>query len=432
MIPGKASPRPKGLPVQLGEAEFRDLLANTARMAILFVALIVLIAALMYGRGLLLPVSLAIIVGLMFGPMADNLERRGIPAALSGAIIVFVLIAASILSFAVPLSEWVARAPLIWEKFRTAVTDLKEPLAALSGLGDQIKTLMGTGGAVEVAVADGNPVTDIAFLAPAILGEILVFLVSLYFYLATRENIRISILSLCVTRRLRWRTAHVFREVEAKVSRFLISVTLLNICVGIVMTLATWWLGLPSPILWGALAFILNYIPYVGQAIMIAILLAVGLGTQVGWFAILAPVGFYLVVNFVEGQVIFPQFVGRSVELNPFLIFLAILFWIWAWGPFGALVAVPSLLIAQSFLSHVLPSPVLSPRRPVRKTANMSQRDVILANAAKAIKEQAEDAAEVEAKAEEAKTAPEEPAAAPAKAESKPRRRTTKAKPATA
>jgi predicted PurR-regulated permease PerM len=421
MPAGKASLRPKGLPVQLNEAEFKDLLANTARLATIFVATIVLIAALTYGRALLLPVSLAIIVGLMFGPVADNLERRGVPSALSGAIVVLiliVLIAASILSFAVPLTEWVARAPLIWEKFRSAVTDLKEPLAALGGLSEQIRALMGEEAAVEVAVAEGNPVTDIAFIAPAILGEILVFLVSLYFYLATRENIRISILSLCVTRRLRWRTAHVFRDVEAKVSKFLLSVTLLNICVGVVMTIATWWLGLPSPILWGALAFLLNYIPYVGQAIMIAILLAVGLGTQAGWVAILAPVAFYLVVNFVEGQLVFPQFVGRSVELNPFLVFLSILFWIWAWGPFGALVAVPSLIIAQSFLAHVLPSPAMKPSRPVRKTANMSERDVILANAAKAIKEQAE---------EEARTDIEEAEPAP-----KPRRRAAKAKPATA
>ena len=100
---------------------------------------------------------------------------------------------------------------------------------------------------------------------------------------------------------------------------------------------------------------------------------------------------------------IFPHFVGRSVELNPFLIFLSIIFWIWAWGPFGALVAVPSLLIVQSFLGHVLPSPAIAPRRPVRKTGKMTNRDVVLANAAKAIKEQAEDVAEAEAKAAEAK-----------------------------
>jgi predicted PurR-regulated permease PerM len=431
MFAQKASTRPKGPPIQMGPEEFQLLLGTTSRIGIVLIATVVLIAVLIIGRGILLPVALAVIVGLMFGPIADNLERRGISPALSAAIVVLILIfliAGSILSFAVPLSEWVARAPLIWEKFRAGLLDLREPLEALSGLQDQLKILLGGEAAMEVTVAEGNPVTDIAMLAPAIVGEILVFLVSLYFYLATRQGIRMSILSLCVTRRLRWRTAHVFRDVELKVSRFLLSVTFLNICVGVVMTAATWWLGLPSPLLWGALAFILNYIPYVGQAIMIAILLAVGLGTQVGWVAILAPVAVYLVVNFIEGQVVFPQFIGRSVSLNPFLIFLSIIFWIWAWGPFGALVAVPSLLIVQSFLSHVLPSPALAPRRPVRKTGNMTNRDVVLANAAKAIKEQAEDVAEAEAAAEEAK-APAERPPAPA---SKPRRRTTKAKPATA
>lgn len=431
MFAPKASPRPKGLPIQMGPVEFQLLLANTARFGIILIACVVGIAALMIGRPLLLPVALAVIVGLMFGPVADSLERRGVSPGVSAAIVVLILIfliLGSILSFAVPLSEWVARAPLIWEKTRASLMDLKEPFEALSGLQDQLKTVLGGETAMEVTVAEGNPVTDIALLAPAILGEILVFLVSLYFYLATRQSIQMSILSLCVTRRLRWRTAHVFRDVENKVSRFLLSVTFLNVCVGVVMTIATWWLGLPSPVLWGALAFILNYIPYVGQAILIAILLAVGLGTQVGWVAILAPVGVYLVVNFIEGQVIFPHFVGRSVELNPFLIFLSIIFWIWAWGPFGALVAVPALLIVESFLSHVLPSPVLAPRRPVRKTGNMTNRDVVLANAAKAIKEQAEDVAEAEAKAAEAKA----PVVVEPPPTPKPRRRAIKAKPAAA
>jgi predicted PurR-regulated permease PerM len=456
MFAGKASPRPKGLPARLGEREFQILLGNTARFSLVFIGLVVLVSAMMAGKGLLMPVSLAIIVGLMFGPVADRLERRGIPPGISAAIVVFGfigLILASIAAFAVPLSEWGARGPLIWEKIKTTIADLREPLAALSGLQDQFKTVLGGSSAVEVAVADGNPVTDIAFIAPAILGEILVFLVSLYFYLATRDGIRMSVLSLVVSRKLRWRAAHVFRDVESKVSRFLLSITFLNIGVGVVMTIVTWWLGLPSPLLWGALAFFLNYIPYVGPAVMIAILLAVGLATQTGWVAILAPSAFYLLLNFVEGQVVFPALVGRLVSLNPFLVFLSILFWIWAWGPFGALMAVPSLLIAQSLLSHILPGPVLEPSRPVRRTTRMTERDVVLANAAAAIRERAEaEAAEAAAAEEKEKAEKAEKAAAKAAAEPKtsepesapvleaepvaakpkPRRRATKAKPATA
>src|SRR5690606_3833932 len=92
----------------------------------------------------------------------------------------------------------------------------------------------------------------------------------------------------------------------------------------------------------------------------------------------------------VEGQIVTPHFIGRTMTLNPFLIFLSITFWLWAWGPVGGLVAVPTLLIATSVLAHMLPGKPLVPSRPVRRTVNMSEREELLANTAKAIRERAE------------------------------------------
>jgi len=232
----------------------------------------------------------------------------------------------------------------------------------------------------------------VAMLAPAILAQILIFLASLYFFVATRDHIRISVLSLCVSRRMRWRTAHVFRDVEAKVSRFLLSITFINACVGCAVTLAMWAIGVPSPLLWGAMAAVLNYIPYVGQGVMILVLLAVGLGTETGLQNMLLPVGCYLAINFIEGQIVTPHFIGRTMTLNPFLIFLSITFWLWAWGPVGGLVAVPTLLIATSVLSHMLPSKPMMPSKPIRRTRNMTAKQELLANTAAAIREQAEEA----------------------------------------
>jgi predicted PurR-regulated permease PerM len=254
-----------------------------------------------------------------------------------------------------------------------------------------------------VTVEDSSAVAGMAMLAPAILAQVAIFLASLYFFVATRDHIRISILSMCVTRRMRWRTAHVFRDVEQKVSRFLLSVTMINLCVGTAVTLAMWAIGMPSPLLWGAMAAVLNYIPYVGQAIMVTVLLMVGLGTQTDPFSILLPVLCYASINFVEGQIFTPHFIGRTLTLNPFVIFLSITFWIWAWGPVGGLVAVPTLLIAQSVVAHALPSRPVQPRRPVRRTAAMSAHDVVLANAAQAIREQREDEAHVPEEAHERK-----------------------------
>src|SRR5690606_25292111 len=213
---------------------------------------------------------------------------------------------------------------------------------------------------------------------------------SLYFYLATRESIRISILSLIVSRKLRWRSAHVFGNIEQRVSRFLLSVTVLNILVGVAMTNVTWAFGLPSPILWGILAAVLNYVPYVGQAVLMAILLVVGFSTHSDLLLIVGPLICYGVINLIEGQFVFPAFVGRLMTLNPFLIFLSIIFWIWAWGPVGSLMSVPSLIILQSLAESLVPMQTVAPRRPVRRTAGMSEKDVILENSARAIREESQ------------------------------------------
>jgi predicted PurR-regulated permease PerM len=344
----------------------------------------------------LAPVTLAIVVGLMFGPVADRLESVGVPPALSAAVVVLLLlgiIAVGIVAFALPLSEWVARAPLIWEKLQGQLANLKEPLETFSQFQSQLNEVFGGGSAaMNVNVEDGSAVTSVALLAPALLAQILIFLASLYFFVATRDHIRISVLSLCVTRRMRWRTAHVFRDVEAKVSRFLLSITFINVCVGIAVTLVMWAIGMPSPILWGALAAVLNYIPYVGQGTMILILLAVGLGTQTRLEQIVLPTLCYMGVNFIEGQIVTPHFIGRTMTLNPFVIFLSITFWLWAWGPVGGLVAVPTLLIVTSIMTHALPSKPVAPKRPVRRTRNMTDREALLANTAQAIKEQRQDA----------------------------------------
>lgn len=383
--------------VDPSESQFERVLNNAARLAVVGIGFAVLLMVLQAGQVFLAPVTLAIVVGLMFGPVADRVESWGVPPALSAGVVVLLLLTVIFgfaTLFAVPLSDWVARAPLIWEKLQAQLANLREPLESIGAFQEQLSSVFGSDGVMSVQVEDSSAVTGVAMLAPAILAQVAIFLASLYFFVATRDHIRMSVLSMCVTRRMRWRTAHVFRDVEHKVSRFLLSVTMINLCVGTAVSLAMWAIGMPSPLLWGAMAAVLNYIPYVGQAIMITVLLAVGLGTQTNLPEILLPVACYAAINFVEGQIFTPHFIGRSLTLNPFVIFLSITFWIWAWGPVGGLVAVPTLLIAQSILIHALPSKPVQPRRPVRRTRNMTDREELLANAAQVIREKRKDDAE--------------------------------------
>jgi len=379
----------------MSESQFERITGNAARIAVVFIGFLALLVALQAGQVFLAPVTLAIVIGLMFGPVADRVERFGVPPALSAGVVVLMLIgviAGGITLFAVPLSEWVARAPMIWNKLQLQLATLQGPLQAVTAFQEQVSSIFGSDSAMAVTVEDGGQVIGVAMLAPAILAQVLIFLASLYFFVATRDHIRVSVLSLCVSRRMRWRTAHVFRDVEQKVSRFLLSITFINFCVGCAVSLAMWAIGMPSPILWGAMAAVLNYIPYVGQAVMVLVLLSVGLGTQTGLENILLPVGCYIAINFIEGQIVTPHFIGRTMTLNPFMIFLSITFWLWAWGPVGGLVAVPTLLIATSVLAHMLPSKPMVPSKPVRRTARMTDREELLANTARAIREQAEEA----------------------------------------
>jgi len=385
----------------MNNSQFERVVGVSAHLATVAAGGIAIIVALGLGKVILAPIFLAIVVGLVFGPVADALERRGMPPALSAAVVVtafLALIGIAITFFAGPISEWVGRAPIIWQKLQAQMSVLKGPLESLTSMQDQIKSVMGTGAAVTVEVKDGGPVTDLALMVPSIVADALLFLAGLYFFLATRHSIRIAVLSLCFSRRTRWRAAHVFRDVELKVSQFLLWSSAINLGVGVLTTIALWALGMPSPLLWGVLAGLMNYIPYIGQAVMYAVLFVVGLGTEPTLLGALGPVAAYGVINFSADQFVFPHLVGKQLTLNPFIIFCSAAFWLWLWGPLGALIAVPSLLILQSLILHIFPTTRAIPERQARKL----EEKIAAENAATAEKEA--EKADVQA-AEEAKAA---------------------------
>ena len=323
------------------------------------------------GQFILAPVFLAVIIGLMCGPLCDWMERRNVPTPVSAAVVVVVLIiviAGAVAAFSAPLSVWVGKAPAIWEKLKGEIDNLKAPLETIGAFQQQLQSVFGGGDtALSVKVEGGGPITNLAFGAPAALGQILIFFGGLYFFLAARDAIRVGILSLCFTRKMRWRTAHVFRDVEMRVSRYLLTITVVNLCLGSLVAIAMWVVGMPSPLLWGALAFVLNYVPFLGQATMLALVFLIGLGTRDGITSALLPVGCYWALSFLESQVVTPNLLGRTMTINPFLIFLSLTYWLWAWGPVGGLVAVPSLLVLHSVITHIIPTRSVVAARVRRK-----------------------------------------------------------------
>lgn len=336
---------------------FEMLMTRGAQIGSMSIGLLAFVFALDQGEVVLAPVVIAIVIGLMFGPVATWLERRRIGPGVSAIAVVLlflVLIAMMMAALAAPLSTWMDRAPQIWNQLQFHLAQFREPMNTLQDLREQLRSAAG-GSDVTVTVEEGTAVESVATLAPAIIAQVLLFLASLYFFVATRHQIRHAVLRVCTTRKLRWRVAHIFRDVEHSVSRYLLSISVINAGLGLAVGTAMFAIGMPSAALWGVLAALLNFIVYIGPAVMAAILFAVGLTQFDTLSGSLVPPFVYLCVNFIEAQFVTPQVIGRTLLMNPFVVILALAFWIWLWGPIGGFIAIPILLILYSTAANIIP-----------------------------------------------------------------------------
>ena len=340
-------------------SNIETIIAIGSRISQMILALVALVFALDYGQVILAPIFLGVVIGLMFAPLARRIERYGVPTWLSALAIVLVFIILLVLigtGISVPLATWIDRGPAIWKSLQLHIADWRSLITSFDGLQKELSDAMGPSNTMTVKVEDGNPVESMVTLGPTIVAELLVFLASVYFFVATRDRFRLAILSFCITRRMRWRFAHFFRDVEVLVSRYLLTITVVNIGLGVAVSLALWAIGMPSPLLWGIMAILLNYIIYIGPAVMALILFSVSLATSdTGMEVLLAP-AVYLALHAIESNFVTNQVLGVTMTMNPFLVFLALAFWIWLWGPVGGFIAVPSLLVLYALARNVMPS----------------------------------------------------------------------------
>ena len=205
-----------------------------------------------------------------------------------------------------------------------------------------------------VKVADSRMLESVVGLVTPAIGEFILFIGSLLFFLAGRIQIKRRVVQAMGPRTTRLAALRVFREIEQRLGAYLVTATFINIGLGIATTAMTWGLGLPNPILWGALACVLNYVPYLGPAVMTIILTVAGIVTFPTVFLGLMPAAAFLIITSIEGQILTPLIVGRRVSLNPFAVFLSMALWTWLWGPVGTFLAVPLLIAAMATADSVV------------------------------------------------------------------------------
>jgi predicted PurR-regulated permease PerM len=332
----------------------------TAQAATIVMCVLMLGVLLYLARALILPLLCAFSVGLTLGPVIKVAERRGVPPWVMAVVLVILLIAGvnlAIVLLAGPVSALVAQAPEVGSAVVDKLHFFDRPLAALN----EIQAALGID--TNDKAISFNPGSIVAgfvtIVTPAALQfslAVMLFFATLFFFILGRASFRSHAVNWFSERDTRLRALKIMNDIESNLGGYLIVVTAINLCLGIVTTLMAYLMGLPSPILWGTLAFVLNYVPYVGPAIMDVLLFGAGLLTFPTLLGALLPPAIFLAITIVEGQFLTPAIVGRQVlNLHPLAVFLSIAFWSWLWGPVGAFLATPILIIARVALIHLYP-----------------------------------------------------------------------------
>ncbi|ESR23344.1 transport protein [Lutibaculum baratangense AMV1] len=320
--------------------------------------LIALCGALYFASDFLLPVTLSFLFALVLSPVARWLHRKGLPEGFGAIILVAGLtagLATSMYFLSGPVSDWVQKAPEAIADVRMKLYHVSGPMDAVQDATEQVEEMTSEDkpGVQTVVVREPGLMSKAASGAPNILAKIVLTLVLLFFLLASGDMFYEKLVAVMPTFSDKKRAVRIARDVEREVSRYLLTITIINAGLGLCIWATMFALGVPNPVLWGIIGAILNFIPYIGSLMGVALVALVSLATfESVEYALLPPLA-YLCLTALEGQFLTPTIVGRRLELNAVAIFIAVAFWGWLWGIVGALIAVPFLVTIKIFCDHV-------------------------------------------------------------------------------
>jgi predicted PurR-regulated permease PerM len=357
-------PQAISTPVPDSTAELPPVIRRQEVVAIALVGLLIIsvITVLYVAKAFFLPVVMAFVIGTMLSPAAGFLERYKIPRAAGSVLLV--LGVGAFCTFIVgliasPAIEWSNRLPELGARLKDKLHIFDRPLA----LWQEVQGMLG----------GSDPLTTfhlpkfewvqptLEFLSPTF-TEFLLFFATLLLFIASWKDLRRSLILTFGDRTSRLRTLRIINEIEEHLGGYLLTVTMINVAVGIATGVICALAGMPNPAGLGALAATLNYLPYIGPVAMFVVLVIVGLVTfPTVSGAMVAPL-LFVALTFIEGHFITPTIVGRRLALNALAVLLALGFWTWLWGPMGAFLASPLLIVAIILKEHLMP--VDSPQLP--------------------------------------------------------------------
>ncbi|AAK86707.2 permease [Agrobacterium tumefaciens] len=314
---------------------------------------------------ILMPVVMAVVVGMILGISAEKLASYGIPGA--GVALILSTLVAAVIFFVVnslidPVSQLATEGPALIERsidrFLPYVQNLRwlNISAATFSMGSMsMESLISRSG--EIITLLGANVT------PAIVQG-LIFLAALLMFLYSRLRLRKALIMVFPARHQRLRTIRIIGSVEKVLGTYFATASLIYAALGVTMIVIAYVGGLSMPLLWGLFAFLSSFVPFLGITLMTISLTIAGIIAHDNMILALLPAGVFFTIHLLMENLAFPAVVGRNMEINPFLVFVMIIFWTWMWGAAGAMLALPLSLIAMTVTRELFPSRRVVPKLP--------------------------------------------------------------------
>jgi predicted PurR-regulated permease PerM len=320
---------------------------------------LLILFALYFTAEVVLPIIFAIILYLVLQPAMRGAARLRIPKAIAALLIIFVFFGGvGVLGFTLsgPAADWVSKAPESLRRIEQRLFVFKQPMADLQSVSKQVEKI------AEGPATDSKPVTVTgpgvgSFLFSStrfMLVGLGTTVVLLFFLLVSGDLFLRRLVEILPTFSNKKQAVEISREIESNISSYLATISLMNLGVGILTGIAAHFCGLSDPILWGTVAFLLNFVPILGPLCGVVILLLAGLLTFDPLWQAALPAGIYLLVHTIE-ETITPLLLARRFILNPVLVIISLVFWYWMWGIAGALLAVPLLATVKIVCDRVKP-----------------------------------------------------------------------------
>jgi predicted PurR-regulated permease PerM len=317
-----------------------------------------LLAAAYVASEIVLPLVFAIILKLLLQPAMRILERLHVPRMLAALLLILVLFGTIVgLGTAIsgPAGTWAAKLPEGIPRLQERLSFLREPINTLQRFLQRVEDFGETGPSAAASERGPTLLTKLFTGTRNFASGFFTTVLFLFFLLVSGDIFLHRLVEILPRFSSKRQVVEISQQIESDISAYLVTITIMNAAVGIAMALAMWLTGVGDPILWGTVAFLLNYVPILGTALGVLIFLLAGLLTIDSLWQALLPAALYLGFHLIEGETVTPMLLARRFTLNPVLVIISLVFWFWMWGIPGAILSVPMLAITKIICDSVRP-----------------------------------------------------------------------------